>query len=122
MSHGIPRFGWFQLSINSDVDMQFLKQNIGGRRNLWGLSFLHVPSRMLVTVLSLLFLVSTQLCYAMAHDMPIADISAGCHISEQQATDSAMSISHHVGQQAPSDHGAKAPAACVMMPAAVLFS
>ncbi|MBJ6133265.1 hypothetical protein JAU75_10505 [Ochrobactrum sp. Q0168] len=95
--------------------MQFLKQNISGRRNLWGLSVLHVPSRMLVAVLSLLFLVSTQLCYAMAHDMPTAGVSVGCHVSEQQSAASAMVASNHAGQQAPTDHGAKAPPACVMM-------
>ncbi len=95
--------------------MQFLKRNIGGRCNMWGLCFLHVPSRVLVTVLSLLFLVSTQLCYAMAHDMPTAGVSVGCHMSEQQPADSAIPASHHAGQQAPIDHGAKSPVACVMM-------
>ncbi|GAA5542729.1 MULTISPECIES: hypothetical protein [Brucella/Ochrobactrum group] len=95
--------------------MQFVKQNIGGRRNMWGLSFLHMPSRVLLTVLSVLFLVSTQLCYAMAHDTPTAGVSVGCRMSEQQSAASAMPASHHGGQQAPMDHGAKAPVACVMM-------
>lgn len=107
--------GRYQLGIISDAEMQFLKRNIGGRRNMWGLSFLHVPSRALVTVLSLLFLVSTQLCYAMAHDMPTTGVSVGCHMSEQQPADSPMAASHHEGQQAPMDHGAKSPVACVMM-------
>lgn len=107
--------GRYQLGIISDADMQLLKQNIGGRRNMWGLSFLHVPSRVLVTVLSLLFLVSTQLCYAMAHDMPTTGVSVGSHMSEQQSADSTMPMSHHAGQQAPMDHGAKSPVACVMM-------
>ncbi|MGN7961461.1 hypothetical protein [Brucella sp. 22210] len=95
--------------------MKFMKRNISGRRNMWGLSVLHVQSRALVTILSLLFLVSTQLCYAMAHDMPTVGVSVGCHMSEQQSADSTMPTSHHAGQQAPTDHGAKAPVACVMM-------
>jgi len=95
--------------------MQFLKQNIGGRRNMWGLSFLSIPSRVLVTVLSLLFLVSTQLCYTMAHDLPTASVSTGHPMIEPQSADRAMAASHHARQQAPMDHGAKSSVACLMM-------
>lgn len=34
-------------------------------------SFLRIPSRMLIALFSLLFLVSTQFCYAMAQDLPL---------------------------------------------------
>lgn len=84
-----------------------------------GHSALRLPSHMLVAVFSFLFLVSSQLCYAMAHDMPampgdVVQVTVGCHSGTRQAG-GMMAQPHHADQSAPMDHGAKSPAACVMM-------
>ncbi|TCQ80096.1 hypothetical protein EDF68_103143 [Ochrobactrum sp. BH3] len=71
-------------------------------------SVLRMPSRMLIALLSLLFLVSTQLCYAMAHDLPQVGTVTDCHTTMQVAK-------HDGGHSMPTDHGKKASAACVMM-------
>jgi hypothetical protein len=44
------------------------KYDIGLRNTARGHAVLRLPSLVLATLLSLLFLVSAQLCYAMAHD------------------------------------------------------
>ncbi|ASV83307.1 putative dNA-directed RNA polymerase protein [Ochrobactrum quorumnocens] len=63
---------------------------------------------MLIALFSLLFLVSTQLCYAMAHDLPQIATVTDCH--------SIVKVEKHGGgHSAPSDHSKKASSACVMM-------
>ncbi|MCV9906754.1 MULTISPECIES: hypothetical protein [Ochrobactrum] len=71
-------------------------------------SVLRMPSRMLIALFSLLFLVSTQLCYAMAHDLPQTIAFTDCHTTAQVGK-------HDGGHSTPTDHGKKASAACVMM-------
>lgn len=73
---------------------------------------MRLPSFVLVTVLSFLFLVSAQLCSAMAYDTPSVPTVSECHVEMQHPMDGA-SISN--GKAAPMDHGAKTPNACVMM-------
>jgi len=79
-----------QVFRNSNIGMRFRKHSV-----------LRMPSRMLIALFSLLFLVSTQFCYAMAHDIV-------CHTTVQVAK-------HDGGHSMPTDHGKKASAACVMM-------
>ncbi|MBB5700860.1 hypothetical protein FHS76_000703 [Ochrobactrum daejeonense] len=79
-----------------------------------GHAALRSSSRTLIALLSFLFLVSTQLCYAMAHDVspasPVFDMqeSVAGHMDHvTMATDSEKA--------APTDHGVKSPNACVMI-------
>ncbi|MEJ5021710.1 hypothetical protein WH297_18525 [Ochrobactrum vermis] len=94
--------------------------DIGLRNTARGHAVLRWPSRAFMTLLSLLFLVSVQLCYAMAHDAP----------SVQMVSDVGANVPHHmggvgpstdVGKTAPMDHGAKTPNACVMMTCGCVF-
>ena len=80
--------------------------NIG--MNFRNHSVLRMPSRMLIALLSLLFLVSTQLCYAMAHDLPQTVAVTDCH-------ETVKILKRDMGHSMPADHGKKASAACVMM-------
>ena len=82
---------------NSNIGMRFRKHSV-----------LRMPSRMLIGLFSLLFLVSTQFCYAMAHDLPLTAAVIDCHTTVQVAK-------HDGGHSMPTDHGKKASAACVMM-------
>ncbi|MFC7066442.1 hypothetical protein [Brucella rhizosphaerae] len=82
---------------NGKVGMNFRKHSV-----------LRMPSRMLIALFSMLFLVSTQLCYAMAHDLPQTVAVTDCHSIVQVAK-------HDMGHSAPTDHGKKASVACVMM-------
>jgi len=71
-------------------------------------SVLRMPAPMLIVLFSLLFLVSTQLCYAMAHDLPQTVAVTDCH--------SIVKVEQHGGgHSAPTDHGKKSSSACVMM-------
>ncbi|MFK0683487.1 hypothetical protein SD208_04110 [Ochrobactrum sp. BD67] len=94
--------------------------DIGLRNTARGHAVLRVPSRTLMAVLSFLFLVSVQLCYAMAHDVPSVQL-----ISEFDAHathySGASEMSVDVSKPAPMDHGAKTPNACVMMTCGCLF-
>ncbi|MEN5297814.1 hypothetical protein ABE530_05590 [Brucella sp. TWI559] len=84
----------------------FRRSNIGMRFRKH--SVLRMPSRMLIALFSLLFLVSTQLCYAMAHDRPQTITFTDCHTTVPVAK-------HDGGHSMPMDHGKKASATCVMM-------
>ncbi|WP_079213754.1 hypothetical protein [Brucella pituitosa] len=86
-----------QVFRNSNIGMRFRKHSV-----------LRMPSRMLIALFSLLFLVSTQFCYAMAHDLPLTAAVIDCHTTAQ--------VAKHDGRHSmPTDHGKKASAACVMM-------
>lgn len=90
------------------------KYDIGLRNTARGHAVLRLPSRVLVTLLSFLFLVSAQLCYAMAHDTPFVQTVSEGHVNIQHYIDgSSMSVDK--GKDAPMDHGTKTPSACVMM-------
>lgn len=80
-----------------NTGMRFRKQSV-----------LRMPSVILIVLFSLLFLVSTQFCYAMAHDLPLTAAVTDCHTTVKIAK-------HDSGQSVPTDHGKKASAACVMM-------
>ncbi|WP_139974030.1 MULTISPECIES: hypothetical protein [Brucella/Ochrobactrum group] len=75
---------------------------------------LRLPSRVLVTLLSFLFLVSAQLCYTMAHDTQSVQVVAESHVNMPHHMEGS-SISVEKGKAAPMDHGAKAPNTCIMM-------
>ncbi|MBQ0707615.1 MULTISPECIES: hypothetical protein [unclassified Ochrobactrum] len=90
------------------------KYDIGLRNTARGHAVLRLPSLVLATLLSLLFLVSAQLCYAMAHDALAAQMVPDCHVNTPHQMDD-ISVGTNRGQTAPMDHGAKAPNACVMM-------
>jgi len=92
------------------------KYDIGMRNTARGHAVLRLPSRMLVTLLSFLFLVSVQRCYAMAHDTPSVQTGSECHVSMPHHMDGlSMSMSVDEGKTAPMDHGAKTLNVCVMM-------
>ncbi len=84
--------------------MRFVTHDIGVRMTVRGYAALRLPSRVVVLLLSLLFLLSAQLCYSMAHDMPSMQSALDCHMSEPQTK-----------TPKPMEHGAKAPNMCVMM-------
>ncbi len=94
--------------------------DVGLRNTARDHAVLCLPSRVLMTLLSLLFLFSVQLCYAMAHDVPsvpvVSDVSAGVphHMG-------VTGPSSDVGKTAPMDHGVKTPNACVMMTCGCVF-
>lgn len=85
------------------------KYDIGVRKRTRGHVALHLPSRVLVTLLSFLFIVSAQLCYAMAHDAPVSD----CRVTVPHEMHG-LSVSMGEETTAPPDHGSKASNACVM--------
>lgn len=93
-----------QVFRNSNIGMRFRKHSV-----------LRMPSRMLIALFSLLFLVSTQFCYAMAHDLPLTAAVIDCHTTAQVAK-------HGGGHSTPTDHGKKASAACVMMSCGASYS
>jgi len=82
---------------HSNIGMRFRKHSV-----------LRMPSRILTALFSLLFLVSTQFCYAMAHDLPLTAADTDCHTTVQVAQ-------HDGGHSMPTDNGKKASVACVMM-------
>lgn len=77
------------------------------------LSFLKVSSRaLLLGFLSLLFLVSVQLCYGMAHSADIAHQMPD-HPVQQLVSDS---TANHLSEPTQADnHNTQAPVACVLM-------
>ncbi len=90
------------------------KYDIGLRGSGRDHAVLRLPSRGLVTLLAFLFLVSAQLCYAMAHDAPSVQTVPDCHVNISHQMDD-TSVSADAGKTAPKDHGGKTPNACVMM-------
>ncbi|MFB8342543.1 hypothetical protein ACWGNA_13865 [Brucella cytisi] len=88
--------------------------DIGFRNTARGHAVLCSPSRVLVTMLSFVFLLSVQLCYAMAHDMPSVQTVSDCSLNLPHYMDDS-SMPSSMDKSAPVDHGAKAPNACVMM-------
>ncbi|MCH4542535.1 hypothetical protein DK867_03375 [Ochrobactrum sp. POC9] len=90
------------------------KYDIGVRSTARGHAVLRLPSRVFVTLLSFLFLVSAQLCYAMSHDTPSVQTVSECHVNISDHMDDSAMLADK-GKAAPMDHGAKTPDACVMM-------
>lgn len=82
---------------HSNIGMKFRKHSV-----------LRMPPRVLIALFSLLFLASTQLCYAMAHDLPQTIGFTDCHTTVQV-------VKHSGGHSAPTNHSKKTSAACVMM-------
>lgn len=81
---------------------------------------LRLPPQLLIALLSFLFLVSTQLCYAMAHDVtsasPIFDRQESVAVHMDHAS---MAVDSK--QATPTDHGVKSPNACVMITCGGIF-
>jgi len=90
------------------------KYDIGLRGSARDHAVLRLPSRGLVTLLAILFLVSAQLCYAMAHEALSVQTVSDCHVNMSHQMDD-TSVSADAGKTAPKDHGGKTPNACVMM-------
>jgi hypothetical protein len=104
----------FPLSSVTKANMHRAKYDTGLRASVRDHAVLRLPSRMLATLLAMLFLVSTQLCYAMVHDSPSQSMLSDCHMNMPHEMD-ATSGSADTGKSAPMDHGAKTPNACLMM-------
>ncbi|MBR7652320.1 hypothetical protein [Brucella oryzae] len=100
--------------------MYRVQYDVGLRNTARSHAVLRLPSRVLMTALSLLFLVSVQLCYAMAHDAPSVQVLSDFDANPPHHRGSAE-VSSDIGKTAPMDHGVKTPNACIMMTCGCLF-